>query len=193
MNTKNLTFTTAVFTAAQQLRKNSFSIYDVTRRLRSLVNDGSIVLSDRVPQDIDGSQTYSIAHEEVKGVFYELIENGILTGLDKRDNGTYLLFFEKPVVDAVIAMSAPSAPPVAPIQSPVVMPTPLPDDAVLMQRVQDYLSNRSGSNVTMKEIQSRFKGIRKTCDEYANLVARLGYPIDSWGRNSTPSRWTVTV
>lgn len=50
-------------------------------------------------------------------------------------------------------------------------------DNEFAQKVQEYLNGRKGVPVTMKEIQSRFKGIYKTCKQYADIVAGLGLPV----------------
>lgn len=43
--------------------------------------------------------------------------------------------------------------------------------------------------VTMKEIQSRFKGVPKTCRDFAHLVGELGLPVNSRA-GAGHSTWT---
>lgn len=77
-----------------------------------------------------------------------------------------------------------------PVSKPTVVAS-LPTDASLKNRLQDYLAGRQASNVFMKEIQSRFKGVQLTCEQYANLVNQIGFVVDK--SNQYPSKWSVAV
>jgi len=55
-------------------------------------------------------------------------------------------------------------------------------------KLRDYLKGRAGQRVSMKEIQSRFKGTTLTCKQWADLVANVGLSVDSRGPVST---WTT--
>jgi hypothetical protein len=191
---KQVKFVTAVALAIQDIRSSPFSAFNVTQKLREWVNKGDVAFTDKSPEDVDGVTTYRIEHQEVRSTVHELINNGVVQGLDTRDTGRFIEYFESAPIQCVSPTPTPQAPtnPRAghtPLVS-VCQPSPLPADADLRQKLQDYLKGRAGQNVTMKEVQSRFKGVSKTCQEWAKLVANIGLPVNSSG---TPSFWTTHI
>lgn len=219
---KTMKFSTAVIFAMQDLLKDqlSFSIFEITKRLRELANYGELALSDVPNLEDDGEEVvagakpsnkrYLIPHDDVKEIFLDLYNNGVFPELKVSDNGSYRVFTlcededkdvsclcksytTNPVVDSNITYPDVNvAPAVANVADATVLKAK-PSDTnfdVEVDQTALYLFNRQGEKVTMKEIQSRLKG-RKTCKEIADMVASMGYPVNSLGEY--PSKWTVTV
>jgi hypothetical protein len=71
--------------------EQSFSVYDVTTNIRSLVNSGAVIPSDLYYNVVDNF--YDIPHSEVKAIFTDLVEdNGFDAPLTKDFNGSYFLY-----------------------------------------------------------------------------------------------------
>jgi hypothetical protein len=191
MYDKNIRFAVAIFVVVQELRgqKAWFSIHDVTKRLRELVNSKQWAIKDFPMEVINGEETYNIDHQDVRDAFDELIDNGIITGLTMHFNGTFREFSnqKKPCtfMGQPIDTFAPSA-------ATASRPQAVPSDSALLQKLQEYIKRKGalGYAVTMKNIQSRFKNNPKTCREWANMVCRLGFVIDADG---SVSNWTTSV
>jgi hypothetical protein len=194
---KQIRFVTAVALAVSELRKSPFSVFNVTERLRDQVNSGDVAFLDKPTAVFNGATTYAVEHTEVKEVFQELMRAQIIKDLSVRNAGNYLEYSE----------GQPSSPVATTVQPTTLFPNPAALVAKIFQpaparsvstalgnsfdnKVRDYLNNRRGQTVTMKEIQSRFKGVSKTCKEYSDIVANLGFSVDTKG---TPSYWTVNV
>ena len=200
----NLRFVTAVLVAVGDLRTAPFSVFNITTKLRKQVNDGELAFTDKTPETIDGVGTYRVDHQEVREVFNELRRSNVLTGLTSRDTGSYMEYANDTTAQVVPSPTTTGMvtcagqvvqPPINPraghtLLSVVAQPTALPPDAALRQKVQDYLKGRSGQDVTMKEIQSRFKGVSKTCQDWGKLIADMGLPVNTQG---TPSFWTARI
>ena len=186
----NIRFVTAVLVAVGELRTVPFSVFNITTKLRKQVNAGELTFTDKSPETIDGVGTYRVDHQEVREIFYELTKNNIITGLKSRDTGLYIEFSSD--IPATCTSSSSTVQGQMTRVGQVVQPTPtvLPCDASLRQKVQDYLKGRTGQSVTMKEVQSRFKGVSKTCREWSQLVADIGLPVNTSG---TPSFWTTHI
>lgn len=192
----NVRFVTAVALAVEALRSAPFSAHNVTTWLRTQVNAGDLSLIDKAKEDVDGADTYFINHDEVRNTLRELVENKVITDLTARDTGRYIEYSNAGRCNAVAGAVTCAGQVVQPpfVQPPPVFvnakPTALPPDAALRQKLQDYLKGRMSQNVTMKEIQSRFKGVNKTCKEWAELVANIGLTVNSYGPVST---WTTMM
>lgn len=205
----NIHFVTAVLLTVGELRKNPFSIYQVTKRLREQVNQGELSFVDREVEDVEGNQTYRVDHVEVRSVFRELMDNNILTGLSSRDAGPYMEYYDTVNVDAsplpkgVVDASGPCCCAVAPqastqslincagqvtssqTQKAVVV---MSDDIQLRVKLIDYLRGKSGKGiVNMKQIQSRFKNVDKTCREWGEYLLNIGLSLNK--HQNTPSNW----
>ena len=180
-------FVTAIALAVEQLRSSSFSAFNVTKKLREQVNAGDIEFSDKSPESVDGQTTFRVDHEEVRSVLNELYNLKVVSGLQRRDNGRYLEYV--PCTSSPVTPVIPS-PYLNIVTTSSPVPTPLPPDALLRQKIQDYLKGRRGQRVTMKEVQSRFKGVDKKCNQYGALIASMGIPVNTGG---TPSAWFVTI
>jgi hypothetical protein len=197
-NMKNLRFATAVAATVAALRSSPFSAYNITKELRKQVNDGSLSFIDKSPETIDGIGTYRVEHDEVRDIFHELIDNGVITGLEFRDTGTYLEYFEtSPITptpanntccQGTVTCAGQFVP--TPTTTTVSVATPTATNNPLNQKIQDYIRGRVGQRVTMKEIQSRFKGVNKKCNEYGAIVAGLGFSVNTSG---TPSTWYINA
>ena len=190
-NMKTLLFSTAVLLAVgdlRQLKPQGFSLYEVTRRLREQTNKGEIAFSDKSIEDVDGIQTFRVVHDEVKAVFNDLFENGVVSNLKKSwdRNGGFFVFVND------------SAPATTPAPTPVATPTPASTPTVASSLVTStaplptihntdvvvkllaYVQGiPSGAYRTMKHIQSRFKGIPLSCEEIAKKLVSLGYHVEN--------------
>jgi hypothetical protein len=177
---KNVSFVTAVLLTVGEVRQrpSGFSIHDVTTALREKVNDGAIGFSDRNQEDANGVETYRVEHNDVKRVFEELLSTGVLLNLDSSFNGKYRVFFN---VDSVVTQGVSNL-----ASSPAVVYTTDP----LMEKVENYLRNKAG-DVTLKQIQSRFKEDGLTCREIYDLLSSWGYNLR--GSGATFSTYTVSV
>jgi hypothetical protein len=186
---KNVSFVTAVLLTVGEVRQSdslpqSFSIHDVTRLLRDKVNRGALGFSDRNVENVDGVETYRVEHNDVKRVFQELFDTGILLNLTYTDNGTYRQFFNVPstVTQGVSNLIS------FPIALPLVQ-AKRPDDPI-EQKIATYLANQSGE-VSLKKIQSRFKDDYFTCRELFDLLTKFGYALR--GNGLSYSTYVVAV
>ncbi len=188
---KTVLFHTAVVLAIVEIRAkqpNGFSVHDVTKYLRNQVNNFEIALSDGTTEDVDGVDTYRIEHNDVKAIFNELFENGALVGLDRRHARGHFEYFNVPSAPAIVSLKATPSLSTA-IQTTIARNTVA---GPAEKQLRAYLDNHSaGSQVTLKQLQSRFKGIHLTCKDYALLVESFGYSVDK--TDLYPSWWTVNI
>jgi hypothetical protein len=205
----NVKFQTAVLMAVKEVSSRpSFSAFDVTTALRGLVNQGEVALTDKTTDAVGGLQTYRIEHQEVNDLLKEMYAAKVM-GLTRVPNGTYFEYSvdnvvaSTPMVKATPATPATAGPvgsigcgcptgPTGPVGTTgaTCCQTSPPNATKLI----NYLSGRGvGSQVTMKQIQSRFDTLRGvTCEDYAKQVASLGYLVQK--DNGKPvSEWYVQV
>ena len=175
---KNVLFQTGVLLAVNSVRVSqpTFSIFDVTKSLRNLVNSGTFGFSDKQPTTLAGVSTYFVDHQEVKVIFEDLIASGAVKDLTESNNpGGYREFSD------TIKQMAPKAVFTKPyIPKPTIVSNTAPaSSSVFDAQLNQYVKNRSqsGFTTTMKQIQSRFKGVGFTCDDYVNIVLRLGFMV----------------
>jgi hypothetical protein len=201
----------------RQSKPQGFSIYDITSRLRDQVNNGELSFSDRAVEDVNGQQTYRVGHEKVKALFHDLYNNGVITGLDKEyasstDGFGYAVFVNRPAAQPTTAAQAASVSPSSAFRLPVtsvpvtqpakpaatVVPTPVKataprqtiNNSDVVTKVLNYVNNlRQGEYRTMKQIQSRLKGVSASCQEIADKLASNGVFVE--GRNAPVSQWFV--
>lgn len=192
-NMKQTLFSTAILLAVAELRQaGKFSAYDVTRKLRDQVNKGELTFTDRTTEDLDGVQTYRIEHDDVKDIFNDLWSNDAITNLSRKHNGNYWEFSDaaalKPsFVGGIGPVTRLTLTPVTvcgangnPLTTQVVTSrATVTSKDPLTSQVIDYLRGRAGTPTSMKQIQSRFKGVTKTCEEYAKLLIGAGYIISN--------------
>lgn len=182
---KNLKFNTAVLLAVGELRQttnNPFSIYDVTVYLRKMTNSGDWSISDKNVEEVDGVETYCIPHDEVKEVFNDYFDNGIIQNLSKAWNGTYNVF-QNLVPFVLTPVSFPKA-----LKKKTFCRQPKTVSDAFVGQVNDYITKHPQTN--LKKLQSRFKGHSKTCAEYANIVEALGFRLIGKGNIAT-SYWII--
>lgn len=219
---KTVTFTTAVILTVGELRKaGPFSIYNVTSLLRNKANCGDYILSDKTQENVHGVQVYRIEHSDVKALFNELLDNGVLSNLKVRNVGAYneysndvspapvsvaptapttvtkvftnIVDNTKKAYDALLQKANVASPSaiyitgIAPQAQASVQKTltqgsyPVPSVSFSLpsnfdNQLIDYVEGQN-REVTLKEVQSRFKGIKLTCEEYAKKLSQLGYVI----------------
>lgn len=184
---KSVRFVTAVLLAVGELRSSPFSAYSITRKLRDDVNSLALSFLDKSPETVDGIGTFRVVHEEVKDVFRELLSQSIITGLDVQNRGGYLEYSNSTNTQSV---AVPIAQLTKPSVAPLTQVSNVNVNTDLQQKLMAYLSNRKGQAITMKEIQSRFKGTYLTCNDYAKTLISRGLKVHNQG---PPSRWTVVV
>jgi hypothetical protein len=196
---KSILFVTAVFAASADianLKPQGFSIHDITKRLREQTANGDVEFSDRTREDVDGTYTFRVDHSEVKNVFNELFEAGLNLALDKKWSNGFFIYVRKADDDDDTFNHAVGG---TAIQHPAtnVIPFPTPSatsatDQEILDKTNVYLGKfTSGDEISMKQIQSRFKGISKTCEQYADLLENAGHRIDRVGDSA--SKWVLVV
>jgi hypothetical protein len=196
-----ITLATAVLLTIKEFAtKPSFSAYDITSAIRDKVNSKAIELNDVKIFIYRGQPTADIPHFRVNTLVREFTDNK-LVDLTFKDNGSFREYSA-----THIDTSAPKVPTPTPI-SYGIFSLPLPNPkapsvpkAALNIPQQNaalpannsltvYLDGKVGTQVTMKQIQSRFDSIRGvSCKDYANRVESLGYSVH---KNGSPSKWTV--
>jgi len=184
----NVRFVTAVALAVQHLRAIApFSAHNITTYLRDKVNCGELTFIDKSTEDVNGQTTYRIDHGEVRDVFRELLHNQLVTGLRSRNAGGYMEYVEKQDAAQPAAFVQPPPAFVAANQSTSTITTTSVGNNDLHQKIREYLKGRHG-NVTLKEIQSRFKGRTETCQDYATVLGQMGITLYKAG---ALSKWYV--
>jgi hypothetical protein len=184
---QQMKFSTAVLVAVRDVAaaQPKFSVHDITKALRESVNQGDVAFSDRTTEDVNGVDTFRVAHDEVKEYFNDLVGSGVLN-LNKRHNGNYFEYSDNGAVSSTSAASAPIS------STPKNASVPTNGKTDLSAKIKAYLDGRgSGSVVSMKQVQSRFDDEKFTCADYGAKVQALGYMLDN--SSPHPSKWTVTV
>lgn len=137
-----------------------FSAHDVTTELRKRVNGGDLMISDLEESEVDGSLTQNIEHEKVRTFIRELVAEEIFENLAKRYGNGYVIYYSTEV-------PAPA--------SQQAVPTPTNTEQVVL----DYVSRKimAGINPTLKQVQSRMKGIAITTAEIKSIAESNGYHV----------------
>ena len=206
MNTTNktITFAAAVLDTILSFTKNqeSFSAYDVTRRLRNRVNALEFNLSDGAPTYVGGARTFSVPHPQVRQIVRDVFSSQNVTGYDTVDNGLYVTYTFNGVNSALSQPNTTLQTTVSNLKKPsnslvnvakstgsVFNRLAKLDDAD--RAIVEYLGKKhnQGYNPSLKEIQStlRRKGAF-TCSEIETRINKLGdykYKFaDSLSRNA---------
>jgi len=165
-----LTFIDAVLSAVESVRssKKTFTISDFLAQLRSDVETGKIEIDKNI-QDV--------TIVDVNTVFQNAINTGKITFLTQGsddENGATIYFNSNK-------------------ESQNVSEFPVKDTSgSLEEKIFFYLDAfETGEKITIKMIQSRFKGIHKTCAEYADILESEGYLLDK--TSVYPSKWFVEI
>lgn len=153
------TFESAVQTVINDFVSNnkSFSLHEVTQEVRRRVNTGEVVLSDGQPS----SEGYpaQVNHDDVKTVFGNM---GLTLNVSYA-NG-YRMF-------SPVTVTTPAAP--APTNSSS-------SSNIVWDHIKNYLDNKKGQPVTLKQIQSTLRRVGKlTCDDIANLLYQNNYNVQT--------------
>tara|TARA_R110002110_G_scaffold148108_1_gene339090 strand:- start:8847 stop:9347 length:501 start_codon:yes stop_codon:yes gene_type:complete len=148
---KEVNITTAVLLAIKSFNNDPFSIYDITKEIRSCVDEDYTIfgLSSNVPHDI------------VRLIFTELLENDLLNNYDVRDDaGGYMVFSLSEVSNQT------------PVGSTFFLDLgkgmSLGDQSLILNYVSKH------GPVTMKKIQSRMKGAKYTCQDINDFLSSVG-------------------
>jgi hypothetical protein len=189
-----LTFAVGVLKIVNDFRTNKrdFSAFDVTKEFRAKVNAGEWELTDFPRELVDGSPTFRIDHEQVRGFIISLYNNNLLTDYEK-SYGTYqgisfTMYKFKTATGVLGAVSANSSSgmtisfrstPNAPQQSNV--------QGNLPNMIINYVSRKKakGEVATLKGIQSRFKNLRlKVSDIRSTITSSTNLSV-----TPKPGRW----
>jgi len=191
VETKNVTpisLETAVQTVTKSFidKAKEFSAFDITKALRVEINEGRIVLDDRVKRDVNGIDTQFVTNDEVRG----LVRNYVSTfSTYYRDfNQDFIVY--KPNGSGISASVAPVAPAPASVR-PVVTYSPSvkpqrsavifkSNGTITATKLLTYVDKKK--NPTLKQIQSRFKvegGKQVTVRQIESVVKAAGLRIDT--------------
>lgn len=167
---KQINITTAVLLAIKGFDDENFSIYDVTKEIRSCVDKDYTIFGN----------SGNVPHDFVKFIFTELLENDLLTDYNsENDPGGYRVFS---LADSKL-VPTPSQP--LPVRTLIQPKMSLGDQSLIINYVVKH------GPVTMKQVQSRMKGTNYTCQEiydFLSVVRKL--PVGD--QNVSVSR-TVTL
>lgn len=165
----------------------AFSAFDITKALRKEINEKRIALDDRPFGDVNGVNTQFVKNDEVRGVVRKLVDAN--SNYYRDFNGDFIIY--KPNASGVLAAAAQapvkSAPVSTAVPAPVVTHTPTavvktgiftPSSQTGVSSVKLLAYVDSKKNPTLKQIQSRFKGISTTVRSLETLVRSSGLRID---------------
>lgn len=209
-NQKNITFQTAVMLTAKELAGNqkSFSTHDITISMNNKVKDKLLVFKDR-------NTAYIVNHFEVINIFNELFLFELLpfkyVGFNSKGEQEFSFIY---------LSTEPPAPKLSSPESfatynccsstassycgskvknrttETAIPQPSTDTIsmknVLAAKLRKYISANHSSiyPISMKHIQSRFKGEPYTCRDYSNLCLTIGFRLER-DKIKCPSTWRV--
>jgi hypothetical protein len=163
---------------------NSFSAYDITTKVRAVVNAGAVVLENRPVEDVNGRQTQRVTHDEVRPLVRSIMDTQ--SSYDRRFNGDYIVY-QPNGTPATPSLSTTVATPIPASKSLTFTPTGTTStgsfsgsQSVDKTRLVTYITNK-GSR-TLKQIQSRFKvegAAQPTVREIATAATSAGLRIDT--------------
>lgn len=219
---QNLKFSTAVTVAFTIVGVSfkPFSAYEVTQKLRELVNGEDIAFTDKSPESINGVNTFRVESQEVKDIINDFYEARFLT---RKNNGKWFEYTiakdwtsplnVKSTNVATLPANAPTismgaitgACPPSHYTAQVVTPPrqfnvscsgtfPVKTNTALKgldNKIRSYILARRGQQVYLKQIQSRFKGVSATCRDYRNAVSAMGFTVTQKSRKV--SDWFLMV
>jgi len=188
---QSVTLQTAVLLQVKEFANanQSFSIHDITREIRSKVNNGIL----EIPEvEVSGASfRFDIPHVKVKNLFEELWRNGVFDpdfSLTRQFSGMYFQYFPTlvsttPVTSTpTLSVSQPALPPK--IATPITSNAPTTDKTSITFRIKNYLVNCKTKNFrpTLKQVQSAIKrGNESTgwsCDAIKDIITNdLGYNV----------------
>jgi hypothetical protein len=164
-----------------RIQQRDFSAFDVTKEFRARVNSGEWELTDSQKELVDGSPTFRIDHEQVRGLILSLYNNGLLTSYEK-GYGDYqgisftLYKFQLPSGGSTQTTASTSTS----TSSNVLIsfkPNVKAQQPNLPNLIVGYVSrkNAKGEKATLKSIQSRFKKLHLKISDIKQLVHSAGY------------------
>ncbi len=178
--------TTAVLLAIKSFGTTKFSIYNITKEIRGSINNGDYELF------VYGDD---VEHDTVKEHFLELLNGGILDGVNETHNPNGYREYQFGIVCPTTIPQANASPTdtlkaktTAVVQAAMAS-TVIPTDVQL--KIYDYLKNNSP--VTTKQIQSRLKGHPYTCKDIYEFLDKINL-IDPNSKNFPDSaKFTVAI
>lgn len=167
---KQINITTAVLLAIKGFEDENFSIYDVTKEIRSCVDKDYTIFGN----------SGNVPHNFVKFIFTELLENDLLSDYDAENSPNGYRVFS--LADSKL-VPTPSQP--LPVRTLIQPKMSLGDQSLIINYVVKH------GPVTMKQVQSRMKGSSYTCQEINDFLSSVGkLPVGD--QNVAVSR-TVTL
>jgi hypothetical protein len=177
---KTIQTTTAILIAIKSFGTTKFSIWDITKVIRKNLNDIVYLL------DTSYQENY-VYHDDVKELFLELLENGILEGVNETHNPNGYREYQFGVASPTTITPAQSTP-TAVVQTAMAS-TNIPVD--VQKKIYSYLKNNGA--VTTKMIQSRLKGYPYTCKDIYEFLDKINL-IDPNSKNYSDSqKFTVAI
>lgn len=163
---KTIQTVTAILMAIKSFGTTKFSIYDITKEIRKNLSDSNYLL------DTSYQENYCY-HEDVKELFLELLENGILDGVNETHNPNGYREYQFGLASPATIPQAQTTP-TAVVQTAMTS-TNIPVD--VQKKIYSYLKNNSP--VTTKQIQSRLKGHPYTCKDIYEFLNNINLMKDS--------------
>lgn len=163
-------FNTAVLDVIKEFtdKQEQFSAYDVTKRLRELVNTGAVELDQRQFEDVDGQTTFRIDHGEVRDAVRAAYVSGAMGDYKRQRVGAYFLYVPEVIGGDNQDNDKDD-------NQPIKLPCP-GDDAIYLT-IKGYIEAKKAKKepVTLHLIQKRLKRVCKmTCKDIAELIANKG-------------------
>lgn len=152
-----------------------FSAYDVTTKIRELVNAKKLELANVPFEDVDGVLTQRVKHDDVRGLVRTLVAAN--PAYIASYNGEYIEYrttVPTPIPVASVAVSPVVT--VTPTGTTSTASTPTPSTATVEFVIRGYVKRKT--NPTLKQIQSRLKKDAPTVREIATIVTNAGLRID---------------
>lgn len=186
------TLTEAVVAAINELKAaGKLSAYQVTQLIRQKTNQDEWEVADCVARPNNANIKFWINHDDVRRIINEMYANNeldILGFTGRQYNGQFLeySFDVNAPVAAVVSVSSTTPP------APTV-PVPTTNATLSGQRVLnciDALKNLGGT-ITLKRVQSALKVKGVTCKDLSQIVANLGYTVQSGSTSDFYSEYTV--
>lgn len=175
MKTLNQAVTDVVQDFVNQAK--SFSVHDVTKRVRELVNNFEIDLIG-MPASTEGYPCH-VDHNAVKNEFNAMFNSGLWT-LQKNWNGSHFVYSK-------------GSPTATNVSSPSVSVSPTLSQA-LRDHAVNYVKAKLAAGVTpsLKQVQSTLKRVAKVkCVDLATLLSGEGFKLEPGANSLEHSKYLV--
>lgn len=179
---KTIQTTTAILMAIKSFGAKKFSIWDVTKEIRiKLLN-----FEYELDRDYNENNVY---HEDVKELFLELLENGILEGIDETHNPSGYREYQFGVASPTTIPPQSTNGSITNTVQVAMTSTTIPVD--VQKKIYSYL--KTHGVVTTKQIQSRLKGHPYTCKEIYEFLNNIKLISDNADNLPVSQKFTVAI